>query len=58
MGKFSSIGVSIVEGYVTSGEQVFHAWNKVYLNGAWKFYDTTFDASGGKGKSYIEVYFY
>ena len=58
MCRAQGIPCMVVEGYVTTSKQEFHAWNKVYLNGAWKFYDTTFDASGGKGKSYIEVYFY
>ena len=58
MCRAQGIPCMVVEGYVTTSEQIFHAWNKVYLNGAWKFYDTTFDAGGGTGKSYIEVYFY
>ncbi len=58
MCRAQGIPCMVVEGYVTSGGQIFHAWNKVYLGGSWKFYDTTFDAGGGKGKNYIEVYFY
>ncbi len=59
MCRAQGIPCMVVEGYViTGGEKVFHAWNKVYINGAWKFYDTTFDASGGKGKDYVDVYFY
>lgn len=58
MCRVQGIPCMVVEGYVTTSKQEFHAWNKVYLNGTWKFYDTTFDASGAKGKNYIDVYFY
>ncbi len=58
MCRAQGIPCMVVEGYVTTTSKVYHAWNKVYVNGSWKFYDTTFDAGGGKGSNYVEVYFY
>ena len=58
MCRAQGIPCVVIEGYVTSGGQVYHAWNQVYYNKSWHFYDTTFDAGGGKGKDYLESFRY
>ena len=58
MCRAQGIPCVVVEGYVTADGQVYHAWNQVYYNKEWHFYDTTFDASGGKGKNYLESFRY
>ena len=58
MCRAQGIPCIVVEGYVTAGGDVYHAWNQVYYDKEWHFYDTTFDASGGKGKNYLENYRY
>lgn len=35
-----------------------HAWNKIYYNGVWNFYDATYAASKSVGKVYTENNFY
>lgn len=58
MCRAQGIPCVVIEGYVTADGQVYHAWNQVYYNKEWHFYDTTFDASGGKGKNYLESFRY
>ena len=58
MCRAQNIPCIVVEGYVTTSKQEYHAWNQVYYDGSWHFYDTTFDAGGGKGKNYLENYRY
>lgn len=58
MCRAQGIPCVVIEGYVTADGQVYHAWNQVYYNKSWHFYDTTFDASGGKGKNYLESFRY
>lgn len=58
MCRAQGIPCIVVEGYVTADGDVYHAWNQVYYNNEWHFYDTTFDASGGKGSNYLENYRY
>lgn len=36
----------------------YHAWNEVYLNGAWETIDTTADITGNKAKRYRAERFY
>ena len=58
MCRAQGIPCIVIEGYVTTREQVYHAWNQVYYDGKWHFYDTTFDAGGGKGSNYSESFRY
>lgn len=58
MCRAQGIPCIVIEGYVTTSKQEYHAWNQVYYNGSWHFYDTTFDAGGGKGSNYLESYRY
>ena len=58
MCRAQGIPCIVVEGYVTADGQVYHAWNQVYYNKSWHFFDTTFDASGGKGSNYLESFRY
>lgn len=58
MCRAQGIPCIVIEGYVTVDGDVYHAWNQVHYNGEWHFYDTTFDASGGKGKNYLESFRY
>ena len=58
MCRAQGIPCVVVEGYVTADGDVYHAWNQVYYNKEWHFFDTTFDAGGGKGKNYLESFRY
>lgn len=58
MCRAQGIPCVVIEGYVTADGQVYHAWNQVYYNKSWHFYDTTFDAGGGKGSNYLESFRY
>ena len=50
--RSQGVPTQLVIGYVN--KNLYHAWNKVYINGSWVVYDSTFGAGKTKGKSYAE----
>lgn len=43
---------------VVSPENILHAWNNVYIDGEWVWYDATFDGTGHKERDYTQERIY
>ena len=54
--RSQGIPTKLVKGYATPTGDVYHAWNEVYVNGAWKVVDTTSDAPSVQAGKTVSMY--